>query len=284
MSLSTSKLRFTSPRATNFYYSFFFLPREKRNAIEAVYAFARRGDDVVDQGLTPEDAGREFARYRQALDACYADQGNLSDDPQLRALAESIRRFKIPREPFEELLRGLEMDLRPVRYQTFEDLALYCYRVASTIGLIAIEIFGYRNFRTRDYAVNLGLALQLVNILRDIQSDARRGRIYLPQEDLDRFGVRPGELLAGTYNDPFIELMQFECDRARRQFALARQMLLPEDCRSMIAAEIMAAIYWRLLARIQKRRYNVFGKRVQLSRPEKFWTALSVYLGAEWYK
>jgi len=284
MSLSASNLRFTSPRATNFYYSFVFLPREKRRAIEAVYAFARRGDDVVDSGLTPEDAGREFACYRQALDACYEGQGSLLDDPGLRALAESIRRFKIPRQPFEDLLRGLEMDLKPARYQTFEDLALYCYRVASTIGLIAIEIFGYRNPRSRDYAVNLGLALQLVNILRDIQSDARRGRIYLPQEDLDRFGVRPGELLAGAYNDPFIELMQFECDRARYYFDLARQMLAPEDRRSMIAAEIMAAIYWRLLARIQKRRYNVFGERARLSRAVKFWTALSVYLGAEWHK
>jgi phytoene synthase len=284
MSLSASNLRFISPRTTNFYYSFVFLPREKRRAIEAVYVFARRGDDVVDSGLTPEDAGHEFACYRQALDACYEGQGSLLDDPGLRALAESIRRFKIPREPFEDLLRGLEMDLKPARYQTFEDLALYCYRVASTIGLIAIEIFGYRNPRSRDYAVNLGLALQLVNILRDIQSDARRGRTYLPQEDLDRFGVRPSELLAGAYNDPFIELMQFECDRARYYFDLARQMLAREDRRSMIAAEIMAATYWRLLARIQKRRYNVFGERVGLSRPVKFWTALSVYLGAEWHK
>jgi phytoene synthase len=176
------------------------------------------------------------------------------------------------------------MDLSVTRYDTFEDLALYCYRVASTIGLIAVEIFGYQNPRTRDYAVNVGMALQLVNILRDLESDARRGRLYLPREDLERFGVRPGEVLAGHCNDPVIELMQFECDRARHYFDLARQMLPPEDRRAMVAAEIMAAIYWRLLCRIQERRYNVFGKRVRLSRPRKFWTALSVYLGAEWYK
>jgi phytoene synthase len=156
--------------------------------------------------------------------------------------------------------------------------------VASTIGLISIEIFGYRNPRARDYALNLGMALQLVNILRDIQSDAKRGRIYLPGEDLERFGVRPGELSAGAYNDPFIELMQFECDRALHYFDLAHQLLPQEDRRSLVAAEIMAAIYWRLLKRIQKRCYNVFGERVRLSRPLKFWTALSVYLGAEWHK
>ena len=140
------------------------------------------------------------------------------DSPELRALAEAIKRFKIPRQPFEDLILGLEMDLTGAHYETFEELSLYCYRVASTIGLICIEIFGYQNPRTRDYAVNLGTALQLVNILRDIQRDAQRGRIYIPQEDLDRFGVRPAELLAGAYNDPFIELMQFECDRARHYF------------------------------------------------------------------
>ena len=276
--------RFTNARLTNFYYSFVFLPAEKRRAIEAVYAFARRGDDLADSGLTPGEFEREIARYRQALDACFVGQGSVLDQPELCALSESIQRFKIPRQPFEDLVLGLEMDLHRTRYKTFEDLSLYCYRVASTIGLIAIEIFGYRNPRARDYAVNLGLALQLVNILRDIQSDARRGRIYLPREDLDRFGVRPAELLSGAYNDPFIELMQFESDRARHYFGLARQMLPPEDRRSMVAAEIMAAIYWRILARIQKRCFNVFGERVRLSRPLKFWTALSVYLGAEWQK
>jgi len=271
-------------RRTNFYYSFLFLPREKRRAIEAVYAFARRGDDVVDSGLAPEDAAREIARYRQALEACYADRGAAFEDPELAALAESVRKFKIPRQPFEDLILGLEMDLHSTKYETFDDLSLYCYRVASTIGLIAIEIFGYADARTRDYAVNLGKALQLVNILRDIQSDARRGRIYLPREDLEQFGVRPAELLSGAYGDSFIELMQFECDRARHFFGVARQFLPVQDHRAMVSAEIMAAIYWRLLERIQKRGYNVFGKRVRLPAAEKLWIALSVYLGAEWQK
>jgi phytoene synthase len=257
------------------------LPPEKRRAIEAVYAFARRGDDIVDSGLEPDRAVEELARYRQALDGCYAGRGAT---PELRALAQSVARFQIPRQPFDDLILGLEMDLSVARYDTFEDLALYCYRVASAIGLIAVEILGYQNPRTRDYAVNLGLALQLVNILRDLESDARRGRLYLPREDLERFGVGPGKILAGRYDDPVIELMQFECDRARHYFDLARQLLPPEDRRAMVAAEIMAAIYWRLLRLIQKRRYNVFGKRLRLSQPRKFWTALSVYLGAEWHK
>jgi phytoene synthase len=281
MNPSSPSRHFTTARATNFYYSFVFLPPEKRRAIEAVYAFARRGDDIVDSSLAPDVAAQEMARYRAALDDCFAGRATT---PELRALAQSIARFQIPRQPFEDLILGLEMDLSVTRYDTFADLALYCYRVASTIGLIAVEIFGYTSPRTRDYAVNLGMALQLVNILRDLESDARRGRLYLPREDLERFGVRPGEVLAGCCNDPFIELMQFECDRARHYFDLARQMLPPEDRRAMVAAEIMAAIYWRLLRLIQKRGYNVFRKRVRLSRPLKFWTALSVYLGAEWHK
>jgi phytoene synthase len=284
MSASVKDFRFATPRLTNFYYSFVFLPPQKRRAIEAVYAFARRGDDLVDSGLAPDEAGRQMVRYRKALDACYAEPGVALEDPELAALAESIREFKIPRQPFEDLILGLGMDLNGARYQTFDDLSLYCYRVASTIGLIAIEIFGYTHPRTRDYAVNLGIAMQLVNILRDIQSDAQRGRIYLPREDLDQFGVRPGELLSGVYNDPFIELMQLEGDRARHFFSAARQLLPPQDRRSMVAAEIMAATYWRILGRIQKRRYNVFGKRVRLRAPEKLWIALSVYLGADWHK
>ena len=284
MNVPSKSTHFTNARVTNFYYAFVFLPPEKRMAIEAVYAFARRGDDIVDSGLEPAEAGPALARYREALEACYAGDAGYFDSPELRALAEAIRRFRIPRQPFEDLILGLEMDLNHARYQTFEDLSLYCYRVASTIGLMCIEIFGYKNGATRDYAVNLGKALQLVNILRDIQRDAQRGRIYIPKEDLDRFDIRPADLMAGTYNDSFIELMQFQCDRARRYFDLARQLLPPEDRRSLVAAEIMAAIYWRLLGRIRSRCYNVFGERVRLSRPLKFWTALSVYLGAEWHQ
>ena len=272
---------FTNARATNFYYSFVFLPPAKRRAIEAVYHFARRGDDITDGQLTREQSARAIAEYRAALDGCFDGRGAT---PELQALAESIQRFGIPRAPFDDLILGLEMDLSGTKYRTFNELSLYCYRVASTIGLISIEIFGYRNPSAREYAHNLGKALQMVNILRDLESDARRGRLYLPEEDLNRFGIRPSEIMEGRYTDPFIELMQFECDRARGFFDRAREALAPEDRRSMVAAEIMGAIYWRVLGRIRERRYNVFGERVRISRPLKFWTALSVYLGFEWHK
>ncbi len=296
MSVLATPQHLTNSGVTNFYYSFLFLPREKRQAIEAVYAFARRGDDIVDSDLPAQDAARELALYRESLDACYAEESAASrpsasrfaGDASLRALSEAVHRFKISRQYFDDLILGLEMDLpadgKGVRYETFDDLAVYCYRVAGAIGQMAIEIFGCRNPHAREYAKNLGQALQLVNILRDVQSDAQRGRIYLPMEDLEQFGVRPEGLAKGEYTSGFVELMQLECDRARNAFDRARIELAQEDRRSMIAAEIMAAIYWRLLKRIQARAYNVFGERVHISKPVKLWTALSVYLGADWHK
>lgn len=285
MSLRRTSQRFTNARITNFYYSFVFLPPEKREAIEAVYAFARRSDDVADSNLPAEEAASQLALCRQDLDRCYRSGGLPGNDlsPALAALARAVNRFQIPREHFEELLRGIEMDLSPQRYRTFEDLSLYCYRVASTIGLISIEIFGYRNLLTRKYAASLGMALQLVNILRDLQSDARRQRVYLPEEDLERFGVPRGSLLEGRPTGRFTELMEFESQRARRYFSLARQTLPPEDRRSMVIAEIMGAVYWRILTCIKHRNYNVFGERVRLPRPLKFWIALSVFCGRRGY-
>jgi len=278
--------RFTNARATNFYYSFVFLPAEKREAIEAVYAFARRSDDVADSYLPIDEARQQLDRCRRDLDRCYQAAGLSGQDltPELAALARAVHRFQIPREHFEELLRGIEMDLSPQHYRTFEELSLYCYRVASTIGLISIEIFGYKNPLTRKYAANLGMALQLVNILRDLQSDARRERIYLPEEDLKRFGVPPDSFLAGKPRGRFIDLMEYESERARRYFAEARQALPPEDRRSMVIAEIMGAVYWRLLTSIKSRNYDIFGDRVRLTRPHKFWIALSVFCGGRGYR
>ena len=277
--------RFTSAAVTNFYYSFVFLPREKRRAIESVYAFARRGDDLVDGDLAADEATGEIARWRELLDECYADgqpSRGLGNDPALQALAETVHRYPIPRKLFDDLILGLRMDLDGTRYRTFEDLSVYCYRVAGTIGLMSIEIFGYRNPRTREYALNLGTALQLVNILRDVASDARRGRVYLPEADLSRFSVERQQLLAARPDERFAELMRFESDRARHYFSLARQSLVAEDRRSMVAAEIMAAIYWRLLEEIERRNFNVFGPRISLPRLVKLWIALAVYLGRDW--
>jgi 15-cis-phytoene synthase len=286
MSLRQQPQRFTNARTTNFYYSFVFLPPERREAIEAVYAFARRSDDVADSHLPADEARQQLELCRRDLDRCYRAGGLPSQGltPELAALARAVHRFQIPREHFEELLRGIEMDLSPQSYRTFEELSLYCYRVASTIGLISIEIFGYKNLLTRKYAANLGMALQLVNILRDLQSDARRERVYLPKEDLERFGVSPEDFLEGKPGGRFVELMEFESERARRYFALARQALPSEDRRSMVIAEIMGAVYWRLLTRIKSRNYDVFGGRVRLSRPLKFWIALSVFCGGKGYQ
>ncbi|HKT13309.1 MAG TPA: presqualene diphosphate synthase HpnD [Terriglobia bacterium] len=286
MNLRRHPKRFTNARATNFYYSFVFLPPEKREAIEAVYAFARRSDDVADSNLSAEEARRQLELCRRDVDRCY-QAGSLAGQgltPELAALARAVHRFEIPREHFEELLRGIEMDLKPQRYRTFEELSLYCYRVASTIGLISIEIFGYKNPLTRKYAANLGMALQLVNILRDLQSDARRERIYLPEEDLKRFGVPPESFLEGKPRGRFIDLMEYESERARRYFAEARRALPPEDRRSMVIAEIMGAVYWRLLACIKGRNYDIFGDRVRLTQPRKFLIALSVFCGGRGYR
>jgi 15-cis-phytoene synthase len=286
--MASTPKHFTNSRTTNFYYSFLFLPAEKRRAIEAVYYFARRSDDAADDPHDPATAMRRLERCHAVLDQCYGDGGSTFENPAFQELARCIRSFHIPRQPFEDLLLGVEMDLRTdhgsAPYKTFQELDLYCYRVASTIGLIAIEIFGYRNPKTRDYAVQLGKALQLVNILRDVQSDARHGRVYLPLEDLEQFDVDPAGLAGGSYSQNFVRLMRFECDRAVGYFRDARRLLAPEDRRSMRSAEIMGAIYWRLMREIQKRAYNVFGPAIRLSRPAKFATALTVYLGAEWQK
>ncbi len=276
---------FARSGSTNFYYSFVFLPAEKRRAIEAVYDFARRGDDLVDGGLPVAEAQRGLERYRADLAACYEDHSaqSASAASPPAGLARAIRRFNIPRQPFEDLICGLEMDLRISRYPTFADLEIYCYRVASTIGLIAIEIFGYRNPATRDYAVNLGKALQLVNILRDIGSDARRGRIYLPLEDLSRFEVTPESVLRGRPAGRFRDLIEFEGARAEAYFSRARSALPREDRASMRSAEIMAAIYWRLLGRVRRSGASFPLERIRLSRAAKLWTALSVFLGADWW-
>ncbi|MGH9401117.1 MAG: phytoene/squalene synthase family protein [Terriglobia bacterium] len=281
---------FTDSRTTNFYYSFLFLPQEKRRAIEAVYHFARHGDDAADDQRDPQTAAREIGKYRALLDQFFDKEQNGQPrempSPALQALAEAIHQFHIPRQPFDDLLLGLEMDLRMDHtaslYKTFDELELYCYRVASAIGLIAIEIFGYHNPQTREYAVNLGKALQMVNILRDVESDAKRGRVYFPQEDLERFRVDPARLRQGCSDHSFRDLALFESRRAREYFEKARRLLPSEDRAAMQPAEIMGAIYWRLLRKIERRSFNVFGPGVRLSRPAKLMTALSVYLGAEW--
>jgi phytoene synthase len=276
----------TKASRSNFYYAFLFLPKPKREALYAVYAFCRVTDDLVDEALpiAPDArAGGRTARetplerlkaWRAELDACIRGEAR---HPVTRRLAEVLHAFPIPQGYFEELLNGVEMDLTKSRYATFADLQQYCYRVAGVVGLMCIEIFGYREVATRQYAAHLGTAFQLTNILRDLAADAERGRIYLPQEDLQRFGYSEEDLLARRATPAFFDLMRFEVGRARQFYALARAALPARDRRSMLAAEIMAAIYRRILDRIEDRGYDVFSHRIRLSDAQRLWLALTCW-------
>jgi len=209
-----------------------------------------------------------LTRWREELERVYT---GVPTRALSRALADSARRFAIPRVHFEEIIAGVEMDLSRTRYQTFEELRPYCYRVASALGLICIEIFGYRNPSAKTYAENLGLALQLTNILRDVREDAARGRIYLPLEDLARFNVSEDEILGGVYSSNFVRLMDFEAKRARELYAAAQMALAAEDRSTLLTAEAMRLIYGALLERIIKSEYRVLDRRHRLSAPHKLY-------------
>lgn len=259
--MSASTVSIVKSTNTSFYYSFTLLPKHKREAIHTVYAFCRFTDDIVDEGA---DEGRKWEmlrKWRQEL--ARAIRGD-SDYPILNQLSATARRFKIPVEHFYDLIRGVEMDLTRKRYETFDELREYCYLVASTVGLMCRQIFGYKNESTREYAIHLGIALQLTNIIRDVRDDARKGRIYIPLEDLRRFGYTEDDLLQGRYTQEFINLMRFECDRAREYFDLARNALKDEDKHYFFAARIMWSIYAHLLRRIERSNYNVLERRISL--------------------
>jgi 15-cis-phytoene synthase len=251
----------TKSSNTSFYYSFSLLPRQKREAIHAVYAFCRYTDDIVDEGTDQRSKILRLRRWRMELGRALRGKSSYVILNQLGATA---RKFNIPVDHFYDLIRGMEMDLSKTRYETYEELYRYCYLVASTVGLMCRQIFGYRNDSTRDYAVNLGIALQLTNILRDIKEDARRGRIYIPAEDLRLFGYTEEDLLACRYTPEFVNLMRFECDRASKYFDIARAALGNEDKRFFFAARIMWSIYAHTLERIKRSNYNVFERRISV--------------------
>jgi phytoene synthase len=267
--------RLTRQSGTNFYYAFRILPEEKRRAIYAVYAFCRVVDDCVDEEGGEGEEG--LRRWLAELHRAYAGR----PETELgRELAETVARFPIPRGAFEDVVAGCRMDLTTSRYGTFADLRVYCERVASAVGLASIEVFGYDDPRTREYAVELGLALQLTNILRDVAGDAARDRLYLPLEDLARFGVTEADLLAVALDpaaprgDGVSRLLAFEADRARSHYAVAASLLPPRDRRSMLAAEIMGAIYREVLEEWARRGHPVGGARVQIGKARKVWIAL----------
>jgi phytoene synthase len=262
-------------RDTNFYYSFLVLPSAKRRGIIAVWDFCRAVDDAVDRAEGGEEE-REAALngWRDEVARCFAgtpitEQGS--------ALQPFIRQFGLPRQPFYDLVDGVAMDLGRRRYSTFDELRQYCYGVASTVGLICVEIFGYTDPGARDYAVRLGQALQLTNILRDLRVDLASGRLYLPLEDLSRFGVTESDLASGLA--PRVrELLAFEAARARELYAEAQRALPRRDRRSLVAAEIMSGIYRAILDRIERRGYDVFSEVVRVPRPRRAWIAATIWL------
>ncbi len=265
-----------SSRRSSFFYSFMLLPKQKREAMLRVYDFCRHTDDLADEDSVsiPEKQSRLNA-WRTEVEACYL--GNATH-PVMLALKETIQKYLIPKQYLLTLIDGVEMDLQRVRYETFEELREYCYAVASVVGLISIQVFGFKHEETREYAIQLGYALQLTNILRDIKQDAARNRIYLPQEDLRRFGYDEQSLLSSRYDERFVALMKFETERAREYYAKARALVRPDERHSMVAAEIMDGIYFQILRKIEREKYNVFAKRIRVSNGSKMYTAAGYWL------
>ena len=262
---------------SSFYSSFRFLAPRRREAITALYAFCREVDDVVDECSDSTVARNTLAWWRGEIAALYA--GNPSH-PVTRALADALPHFALPQELLQEIIDGMEMDLDHVRYADFKSLRLYCYRVASVVGLLAAEIFGYTDRRTLKYAHDLGIALQLTNIIRDVGEDARRGRIYLPQDELAAHGVAEADILAGRHTDAFGRLMQMQIARALAMYDTALAQLPAADRKAQRAGLIMAAIYRATLAEIAADGARVLDHKIALPTWRKLWIAARTWIAS----
>lgn len=268
----------TRKSASNLALAFILLPKPRREAMAVLYAFCREVDDVADEDSVSVAARRTgLAAWR--TDVKRACDGGAPEFPVNQELQPVIREYQLPYELFDELIKGCEMDLETTRYETAAQLELYCYRVASVVGLLSINIFGYQNPKSRDYAVALGHALQLTNILRDVCNDAARGRIYLPRADLQKFAVTEAEILRGEYSVRYASLAASIAARARNYYQLARRTLPTEDRRTMVAAEMMGSVYWRLLIKLERQNFHVFHPApVRLSKPHKLGLILRSWL------
>ncbi len=243
-----------------------------------VYTFCHEVDDTVDHPAPGTNPQEQLSQWRQEIKAVY--QGTPHHAVTI-SLAEHVKRLEIPEEYLQELVTGMEMDLTHTRYPTFDDLYPYCYRVASIVGLICLKVFGTEDPRAQEYAINLGVAFQLTNILRDVGADAERQRIYLPQEDLARFKYSEQQLLAKTNSPQFLELMKFEATRAHEFYDKAQAVydtLSPKDRRSLLAAEIMRGVYYRILTRIEASNYAVYQSRIRIPSGLRILIALSTWL------
>lgn len=273
---SASAAQITRASKSNLALTFVSLGKRQRRDITVFYAFCRLIDDIADDpALELEEKTQRLATWRRALQGAVAEESPIA--PEVRGLIAS---HPITPAMLEEILDGVEMDLTISRYETFAALREYCYRVASAVGLVSIEIFGYRNPACREYAIKLGLALQITNILRDVARDLATGRIYLPREDMARFQYSEAALQARTYDERFVRLMQFEADRAEKYFASAAALLPREDRRAMVSAEIMASIYHSLLRRMERDRFRVFSREYALGSLARLFHVARALLGA----
>ncbi|MEJ2059550.1 MAG: presqualene diphosphate synthase HpnD [Gammaproteobacteria bacterium] len=261
---------------SSFYYSFLFLPEERRRAIIALYAFCREVDDVVDECTDPNVARTKLAWWREEVERCFR---HAAEHPVTQALQDTLERFNLPEEYFHEIIDGMQMDLDYDSYPTFTELSLYCYRVAGVVGLLAAEIFGYEDRATRKYANDLGLAFQLTNILRDVHEDVSRGRIYIPLDELDRFGVKPQDLSRPQTNDRLRALFAFQAERAQGYYRRAFEHLPEQDRYAQRSGIIMAAIYQHLLALIERDGFRVLEQRIRLTPLSKLWIAWKTMRG-----
>ena len=255
---------------SSFYYSFLFLPANRRRAITALYAFCREVDDVVDECKDSQVAANKLVWWRQELDRLYAGQ---PQHPVTQALQAVLPEFSLPQEQLLEIIDGMEMDLQQTRYLDFTALSLYCYRVASVVGLLAAEIFGYTDRQTLKYAHDLGMAFQLTNIIRDVGEDARRGRIYLPMDELKRFNVAVADILDARQSESFQKLMESQIERAERYYAQALSQLPVVDRKAQRPGLVMAAIYRALLEEIKRDGCQVLRQRTSLTPLRKLWLA-----------
>ena len=273
-------------RDTNFYYSFLVLTPARRQAVVAVWDFCRAVDDAVDEARVETEADRaavhaRLDEWRREIARCFVaidDPASAPQTPQGRALVPFIRQFDLPRGPFADLVDGVAMDIGHHRFKNFAELYQYCYRVASTVGIICVQIFGCEDAQSRDYAMDLGLALQLTNILRDVKPDLERGRVYLPLDDLRAHGCTVDDLAAGVVTEPVRQLIAFECRRARDFYQRAKDALPPGDRRRLVAAEIMRAVYFETLRRIERNGHDVFTARARVPRPRQAIIALRQWL------
>ena len=264
-----------SSSGSSFYYSFLFLPPNRRRAITALYAYCREVDDVVDECQDAQIAATKLAWWRLELERLYAGK---PEHPVTRALLPVLSEFSLPQEQLLEIIDGMEMDLQQTRYLDFKALSLYCYRVASVVGLLAAEIFGFQDRQTQKYAHDLGMAFQLTNIIRDVGEDARRGRIYLPIDELQRFAVPVADILNSRYSDNFRKLMEFQIERAEGYYAQAMSELPDIDRKTQRPGLVMAAIYRTVLDEIKRDGCQVLSQRTSLTPLRKLWIAWRTWI------